>query len=115
MLIAASLGPIAAVGSGEASRFAPKPRCSKSGHLFQSVLLPDTVADGVFVENDIAAHRDGARAVEYVGGHEHPVFGKRDRQLAASREANLKSQFATSIWLANYESSREEQIRSPLN
>jgi hypothetical protein len=83
MALAASLGPVAAVGSGEASRFAPKRRCSKSEHRFHSVLLPDTVTDGVFFENDIDAHSDGARAVEYVGGHERPVFGKRDRQLAA--------------------------------
>ena len=140
--IAASLGPVAAVGSGEALRLAPKRRCSKSRHLFHSVLLPDTVTDGVFFDmeanfgfgrlwrrfqqwaelledfpqryivnqqrfvylgqasengrvrgdilahfhespNDIDAHSDGTRAVEYVGGHERHVFGKRDRQLAA--------------------------------
>ena len=83
MPIAASFGPVAAVGSGEATRLAPKRRCSKSGHRFHSVLLPDTVTDGVFFENDIDPHSDGARAVEYVGGHERPVFGIHDRQLAA--------------------------------
>ena len=47
---AASLGPVAAVGSGEAPRLVPKRRCSKSGHVFHSVLLPDTVTDGAFFD-----------------------------------------------------------------
>jgi hypothetical protein len=76
--IAASLGAV-----GEATRLAPKRRCSKSAHMFHSVPLPDTATDGVFFENCIDTHSDGARAVEYVGGHERPVLGKRGRQLAA--------------------------------
>ena len=55
--------------------------------MFHSVLLPDTVRDGVCFDmeadfgfvDDTDAHDDGASAVEYIGGHERPVFGKRDR------------------------------------
>ena len=41
--------------------------------------------------NDIDAHSDGARAVEYVGGHERAVFGKGVRERATAAIATAEA------------------------